>query len=163
MVSISVMAQSRNFNREELQPVAQIRTLQNKIDPKEDILRLKMDYFKNHLTLNEEHAIKFWLLFDDYLKAERKIHEETKKLLEEKEIRKEKGKVDFSKLTDEQIYFYYENHFKKKERLAENEQKFYRQIKEFLFAQEIAEYYRVEKEFKKEISQEVQKKTDVAK
>jgi hypothetical protein len=159
---LSVMAQQENFNREKL-PTANQSRIQQNFGIKEDILKLKMDYFKKNLIVNEKYAEKFWMLFDTYLKAERQIHEETKKLLEEKGIKKEKGIIDFTTLNDEQIYFYFENHFKQKERLTENEQTFYRQIKEILFAQEVAEFYRLEREFKKEVSQESRKKEDMEK
>ena len=125
---------------------------------KENVLKLKMEYFRNNFKVNEEKAEKFWTIFDEFLKTERKIHEETKKVLEEKGIKKEKGEIDFANLKDEQIYFYYDNQFKQKEKLAENEQKFYQQMKELLSAQEVVEFYRLEKEFKKEVSQEVRKK-----
>ena len=160
-VSISVMAQNQP------QPQPSNRTeLQNANNPRishisrirEDVLKSKMDYFKSNFKISDEKAEKFWLFFGEYLKAERKIHEETKKILEEKEIKKERGQIDFTKLNDEQIYFYYENQFKQKERLTENEQKFYRQIKEILSSQEIVEFYKLEKEFKNEVSNEFRQK-----
>jgi len=126
---------------------------QNQGKVKENVLNLKMEYFKNNFKISDEKAEKFWLLFGEYLKAERKIHEETKKQLEEKGIKKEKGKIDFTKLSDEQIYFYCENQFKQRERLVDSEQKFYQQMKGVLSAQEIAEFYRLEKEFKRELSE----------
>ena len=126
---------------------------QNQGKAKENVLNLKMEYFKNNFKVSDEKAEKFWALFGEYVKTERKIHEGTKKQLEEKEIKKEKGKIDFTKLSDEQIYFYCENQFKQREELADNEQKFYQQMKGVLSAQEIAEFYRLEKEFKKELAQ----------
>lgn len=122
--------------------------------PKESVLNLKMEYFKKNFKISDEKAEKFWLLFGEYVKTERKIHEGIKKQLEEKEIKRgEKGKIDFTKLSDEQIYFFCENQFKQREKLAENEQKFYQQMKGFLSAQEIVAFYRLEREFKKEIAQ----------
>ena len=156
-VSISLMAQNQNVKKMDVQPV---KTMEgpHKIRFQPDVLNLKMNYFKSNFKVSDEKAEKFWAIFGEHLKGERKIHERIKKSLEEKGIKKEKGKIDFTKLSDEQIYFYYENQFKQKERLAENEQKFYQQIKELLSAQEISEYYRLEKRFRTEISQEARMK-----
>ncbi len=126
--------------------------------PGENILQLKMDYVKKNFTLNDEKSIKFWPLYERYLQAERDIHETSKQQLEKIGIERKHGRIDFSQIEDEKIYLYYEHRFKQHESLANNERNFYQEMKKMLSAQEIVEFYRIEREFKRQLFKGAQEK-----
>lgn len=118
----------------------------------QNIMELKKEYFRKNLTLTEKEAARFWPLFDQYLENEKKIHRSCKKAQEEKGIKRENGKIDFSSLTDEQIRFFYENKFDVREKLLTTDKEFYNNMSSILQAKNIVKYYQIEKSFKSELS-----------
>ncbi|MEG1555582.1 MAG: hypothetical protein RR356_02515 [Bacteroidales bacterium] len=113
------------------------------------ILVMKKDFLKQNLTLSETEASKFWSTYDTYLKEEYRIHENSRKKLIEQGIEREKGKIEFGDLSDNQILFFHDQMFETKAQLLDLEKRFYFKLKTILNPKNISEFYRLEKDFKK--------------
>ena len=127
----------------------------NQAKQSEVILNQKKAYFKKHLALTEREAVLFWPLFDQFLEEEKDIHQNCKQNIEKEGIKRENGKINFDQLNHDQIIFYYDNKLKTKTQLLALELKYYEKWKDILTAQNLVQYYKIEKEFKNSISQEL--------
>lgn len=118
----------------------------------EKMMELKQSYFKENFKLSEKESEKFWAAYKDYQEKERAIHQKCKENMEKNGIVREQGKIDFEKLNDEQLLFYYDSKLETERMLLQNREKFHKTLKEILPPKKIAEYYQLEKNFKRELS-----------
>lgn len=118
----------------------------------QSIILIKKEYFKKNLILTDKEAENFWILFDKYLEKENQIHKDFRIALEKEGIKREKGEINKEGMDPELVIFYYDQKMIMKQALLKLEISFYEQIKEILTPENIATYFKLEKDFKKELA-----------
>lgn len=117
----------------------------------EKMMKLKQDYLKENFKISDKESGKFWAAYELYQREELVIHQKCKSEMERNGIVREKGRVDFEKLSDEQLLFFFDNQLETEKKLTLNKEKFHHKMKEILSPKKMAEYYQLEKNFKQEL------------
>lgn len=140
-----------------------VRAMQGEIPKekeKEMIMKMKKEYIKKNLILTDQEAERFWPIYDDYLKKITEINKNFKASLEKEGIKREKGDVKKTEMKPELFILYYDHKMKMKHEMLGTEQAFYEQIKEVLTPENVMAYYKLEKDFKREMAEMREKKKD---
>jgi len=120
----------------------------------QSIMMIKRNFIERNLTLSETERKPFWDAYNPYLKEESEIFEASKALLLKNNIERNKGRVDYLKLTDKQLYVLLEDRINTKEQLLKLEKKLYDQLKKILPAKTLYNFYQIEGRFKADIKEE---------
>ncbi|MCL1850047.1 MAG: hypothetical protein FWF70_01360 [Bacteroidetes bacterium] len=123
-------------------------------DDCQSIMLIKRNFIERNLTLSETEQKPFWDVYNPYLKEESEIFEASKALLLKNNIERNKGRVDYLKLTDKQLYVLMEDRINTKEQLLKLEKKLYDQLKKILPAKTLYNFYQIEARFKADIKEE---------
>jgi len=121
------------------------------------IMAIKKSFIEKNLTLSKEEYAVFWGIYNEYLKNESIIYDNSRAILKEYKVEKTKGKVNIEKLTDQQIVIYLENKINTKKALLDLDVKLFQDLKKTLSAKTLYQYYVVESRFKSEIKEEAKR------
>jgi len=120
----------------------------------QSIMTIKKNFVERNLPLSDSERHAFWDVYNPYLKEESEIFESSKLLLQKNSIERSKGRVDYTKLTDKQLYVLMEDRINTKEKLVQLEKKLYDQLKKILSAKTLYQFYQIEGRFKADIKEE---------
>ncbi|MCL2247468.1 MAG: hypothetical protein FWC10_10255 [Lentimicrobiaceae bacterium] len=120
----------------------------------QSIMTIKRNFIERNLVLSNAERQAFWDLYNPYLKEEAEIFEDSKALLQKNSIERSKGRVDYTKLTDKQLYVLMEDRIDRKEKLLTMEKNLYVQLKKILSAKTLYQLYQIEGRFKADIKEE---------
>jgi len=120
----------------------------------QSIMAIKKKFIERNLILSDGERKAFWDLYNPYLKEEAEIFEASRALLQKNNIDRRKGRVDYTKLTDKQLYVLMEDRIQTKEKLIKLDRKLYEQLKKVLSAQTLYQFYQIEGRFRADIKQE---------
>ena len=109
---------------------------------------------ERNLVLADNEREAFWDIYNPYLKEESEIFQASKALLRSNNIERSKGRVDYTKLSDKQLYVFMEDRINTKEQLVLLEKKLYEQLKKTLSAKTLYQFYQIEGRFKADIKEE---------
>ena len=123
-------------------------------DDCQSIMTIKRNFIERNLVLSDSERQAFWNIYNPYLKEESEIFEASRALLQKNDIERSKGRIDYSKLTDKQLYVLMEDKIKTKEQLILLENKLYYQLKKILSAKTLYLFYQIEGRFKADIKEE---------
>ena len=120
----------------------------------QSIMTIKKNFIERNLVLSDQERQVFWDFYNPYLKEESEIFESSRALLQQNNIKRNKGRVDYTKLSDKQLYILMEDRIATKEKLVELEKKLYAQLKKVLPAKTLYQFYQIEGRFKADIKEE---------
>ena len=120
----------------------------------QSIMTIKKNFIERNLVLSDQERQAFWDFYNPYLKEESEIFEASRALLQQNNIKRNKGRVDYTKLSDKQLYILMEDRIATKEKLVELEKKLYTQLKKVLPAKTLYQFYQIEGRFKADIKEE---------
>jgi hypothetical protein len=123
-------------------------------DDCQSIMIIKKNFIERNLVLTNQERQAFWDIYNPYLKDESEIFEASKALLLKNNIERSKGRIDYLKLTDKQLYVLMEDKINTKEKLLLLEKKLYEQLKKNLPAKTLYQLYQIEARFKADIKEE---------
>jgi hypothetical protein len=117
-------------------------------------MMIRKNFIERNLVLSDSERQAFWDLYNPYLKEESEIFEASKLLLQKNNIERSKGRVDYTKLSEKQLYVLMEDKINTKEQLILLEKKLYEQLKKLLPAKTLYQFYQIEGRFKADIKEE---------
>jgi hypothetical protein len=120
----------------------------------QSIMSIKKSFIERNLVLSDDIRQVFWDIYNPYLKEESEIFEASKLLMQKSLIERSKGKIEYKKLSDKQLYILLEDRLATKEKLIQLEKQLYNQLKRLLPAQTLYQFYQIEGRFKAEIKEE---------
>ena len=120
----------------------------------QSIMAIKKNFVERNLILSDNERDTFWDIYNQYLKEESEIFQASKVLLQKNNIERSKGRVDYTKLTDKQLYIFMEDRINTKEKLVLLEKNLYKQLKNVLSAKTLYQFYQIEGRFKADIKEE---------
>jgi len=123
-------------------------------DDCQSIMTIKRNFIERNLMLTDNERQAFWELYNPYLKEESEIFEASRALLQNNNIVRNKGRIDFTKLSEKQLYALMEDKINTKEQLLLLEKKLYEQLKKTLPAKTLYQFYQIEGRFKADIKEE---------
>jgi len=120
----------------------------------QSIMAIKRNFIERNIVLSDNERDPFWDIYNQYLKEESEVFQTSKVLLQNNNIERSKGRVDYPRLTDKQLYIFIEDRINTKEKLACLEKKLYEQLKNVLSAKTLFQFYQIEGRFKADIKEE---------
>ena len=120
----------------------------------QSIMTIRKNFIERNLVLTDSERDAFWNLYNPYLKEESEIFQASKVLLQQNNIERSKGRIDYLKLSDKQLYVLMEDKITTKEKLILLEKKLYDQLKNILSAKTLYQFYQIEGRFKADIKEE---------
>jgi hypothetical protein len=120
----------------------------------QSIMSIKKNFIERNLVLSDNERQAFWDLYNPYLKEESEIFEASRALLHKNKIERSKGRIDYKKLSDSQLYILMEDRIATKEKLIRLERRLYDQLKKILSAKTLYQFYQIEGRFKADIREE---------
>ena len=120
----------------------------------QSIMAIKKNFIERNLVLSDNERDTFWDIYNQYLKEESEIFQASKVLLQKNNIERSKGRVDYTKLTDNQLYIFLEDRINTKEKLVLLEKNLYKQLKNVLSAKTLYQFSQIEGRFKADIKEE---------
>jgi len=120
----------------------------------QSIMAIKKNFVERNLVLSDNERDTFWDIYNQYLKEESEIFQASKVLLQKNNIERSKGRVDYTKLTDNQLYIFLEDRINTKEKLVLLEKNLYKQLKNVLSAKTLYQFSQIEGRFKADIKEE---------
>lgn len=120
----------------------------------QSIIAIKKNFIERNLVLIDGEHQAFWDYYNPYLKEEAEIFEASRALLQKNNIERRKGRIDYTKLTDRQLYVLMEDRIHTKEKLIQLERKLHEQLKKILSAQSLYQFYQIEGRFRADIKKE---------
>jgi hypothetical protein len=120
----------------------------------QSIMTIRKNFVERNLVLLDSEREAFWDIYNPYLKEESEIFQASKALLQSHNIERSKGRVDYTKLTEQQLYIFMEDRIYTKEKLILLEKKLYAQLKKILSAKTLYQFYQIEGRFKADIKEE---------
>jgi len=120
----------------------------------QSIMAIKKNFIERNLVLSDGERDTFWNIYNPYLKEESEIFQASKLLLQKNNIERSKGRVDYTKLSEKQLYIFMEDRINTKEKLVLLEKDLYEQLKKVLPAKTLYQFYQIESRFKADIKEE---------
>lgn len=116
------------------------------------MLKMKREFIQENFVIGSEQKDAFWIAYSEYEKEILKIHKEQREFRKKNNLPVRMTADSLSSLPDNVILIYYENNFKTKNQFFNAEENFFNKLKEILKPQQIAQYYILEKNFRKSAS-----------
>ncbi len=113
------------------------------------MLKMKKDFIKENFIIEGNKKEAFWAAYEKFEKSILDAHKEQKEFRKSNGLPKKMDADSLSSLSDEAIILYYENNLQTKNRVFQAEETFFNDLKRCLSAQQIAQYYLLEKNFQK--------------
>ena len=113
------------------------------------VMKLKKEYLKTHFNLDEKQKEPFWAAFDAYAKAEFEAFNKSREIMREVGIDHHVTADSIQYLSDKQIVVLYTTRLETRRQLLEAETEFLNAISQCLSAQQLNEYYQLDRKFKR--------------
>jgi hypothetical protein len=120
----------------------------------QSIMLIKKNFMERNLSLSDGERQAFWDVYNPYLKEQSEVFETSKALLQKNNIERNKGRIDYLKLSDKQLYVVMEDKIDTKDKLLQLEKNRYEQLKKVLSAKTLYQFYQIEARFKADIKEE---------
>ena len=120
----------------------------------QSIMLIKKNFMERNLSLSDGERQAFWDVYNPYLKEQSEVFETSKALLQKNNIERNKGRIDYLKLSDKQLYVVMEDKIDTKDKLLQLEKNLYEQLKKVLSAKTLYQFYQIEARFKADIKEE---------
>ena len=113
------------------------------------VMKLKKEFLEKNFTLKEEQKKPFWDAFDAYAKAEYAAFQKSRTVMNEAGIDHHVSADSIQYLSDQQIVSLYTIRLETRRNLLEAENAFLKAISQCLSAQQVNEYFQLERKFKR--------------
>ena len=123
-------------------------------DDCKSIMTIKKNFIERNLFLTDAERQVFWDLYNPYLKEEAEVFQASKLLMQKNGIQRHNGRLDYTKLSENQLYVVMEDRINTKEQLLHLEKELYNQLKKVLSAKTLYQFYQIEGRFKADIKEE---------
>ena len=120
----------------------------------QSIMTIKRNFIERNLVLSNSERQAFWDCYNPYLKEESEIFEASRALFQKNNIERSRGRIDYSKMTEKQLYIIMEDKINTREKMVLLDKKLYEQLKKILSAKTLYQFYQIEARFKAEIKEE---------
>lgn len=113
------------------------------------VMKLKKEFLEKNFTLKEEQKKPFWDAFDAYAKAEYAAFQKSRAAMHEAGIDRHVSADSIQYLSDKQIIVLYTTRLETRRALLEAETNFLNAISQCLTAQQVNEYFQLDRKFKR--------------
>lgn len=113
------------------------------------VMKLKKEFLEKNFTLKEEQKKPFWDAFEAYAKAEYAAFQKSRETMREVGIDHHVSADSIQYLSDKQIIVLYSTRLETRRALLEAETNFLNAISQCLTAQQVNEYYMLDRKFKR--------------
>ena len=117
----------------------------------QSIMKIKKDYIQKNLVLTEAESLKFWPVYNEYLRQEALIYDTHRSTLDKNEIQSRGGKLNLSEVSDEEILFYLDQYYKTREATTSLEKQLYLDLKNVLKPETLYNFLQIERSFKSRV------------
>lgn len=111
------------------------------------MLKMKKDFIQENFVIESSKKEAFWNAYNTYERSIIDAHKAQREFRKANNIPNRMNADSLSNLSDNAILSYYENNFTTKNLILKAEEKFFNDLKSILTAQQIAQYYLLEKNF----------------
>lgn len=115
----------------------------------QSIMKIKKDYIHKNLVLTEAESLKFWPIYNEYLRQEASIYDSHRYTLDNNKIKG--GRLNLSKASDEEILFYLDQYYKTREATTSLEKQLYLDLKNVLKPETLYNFLQIERSFKSRV------------
>lgn len=116
---------------------------------REEIESFRVAYFTRQVGLNTEEAKKFWPVYNE-------MQEEIQKLHRERRMRHRNGREANENLSDSELEKMINEEFISRQKELDIEKKYHERYKDILPMKKLAQYYRAQEGFKRELLKKIQ-------
>ncbi len=116
---------------------------------REEIESFRVAYFTRQVGLNTDEAKKFWPVYNE-------MQEEIQKLQRERRMRHRNGREAQENLSDAELEKMINEEFNSRQKELDIEKKYHERYKEILPMKKLAQYYRAQEGFKRELLKKIQ-------
>lgn len=116
---------------------------------REEIESFRVAYFTRQVGLNTDEAKKFWPVYNE-------MQEEIQKLQRERRMRHRNGREAQENLSDAELEKMINEEFISRQKELDIEKKYHERYKEILPMKKLAQYYRAQEGFKRELLKKIQ-------
>ncbi len=116
---------------------------------REEIESFRVAYFTRQVGLNTDEAKKFWPVYNE-------MQEEIQKLQRERRMRHRNGREVHENLSDAELEKMINEEFNSRQKELDIEKKYHERYKEILPMKKLAQYYRAQEGFKRELLKKIQ-------
>lgn len=113
------------------------------------VMKLKKEFLEKNFTLSEEQKAPFWAAFDAYAKAEYEAFQKSREKMNAAGIDHYVTSDSVQYLSDNQILVLYTTRLETRSHMLEAESAFLNAISQCLSAQQVNEYFQLERKFKR--------------
>lgn len=113
------------------------------------VMKLKKDFLEKNFMLKDDQKKPFWDAFDAYAKAEYAAFQKSREAMNAVGIDHHVSADSIQYLTDKQILVLYSTRLETRRALLEAETNFLNAISQCLTAQQVNEYYQLDRKFKR--------------
>lgn len=116
---------------------------------REEIESFRVAYFTRQVGLNTEEAKKFWPIFNE-------MQEEIQKLHRERRNRHRAGRDNYENISDVELEKMINEEFVSRQKELDIEKKYHEKFKDVLPMKKLAQFYRAQEGFKRELLKKIQ-------
>lgn len=116
---------------------------------REEIESFRVAYFTRQVGLNTEEAKKFWPIFNE-------MQEEIQKLHRERRNRNRAGRDNYENISDVELEKMINEEFVSRQKELDIEKKYHEKFKDVLPMKKLAQFYRAQEGFKRELLKKIQ-------
>ncbi len=144
------MAQVQNESaRKEATPTVKSNNSKCGSQDCQTVMKLKKEYLEKNFALKDDQKKPFWEAFDAYAKAEYAAFQKSREIMREAGIDHHVTADSIQYLSDKQIVVLYTTRLETRRQLLEAETEFLNAISQCLSAQQLNEYYQLDRKFKR--------------
>lgn len=129
--------------------VLSIKTTFAQEQRREEIESFRVAYFTRQVGLNTEEAKKFWPIFNE-------MQEEIQKLHRERRNRHRAGRDNYENISDAELEKMINEEFVSRQKELDIEKKYHEKFKDVLPMKKLAQFYRAQEGFKRELLKKIQ-------
>ena len=129
--------------------VISIKTTFAQEQRREEIESFRVAYFTRQVGLNTEEAKKFWPIFNE-------MQEEIQKLHRERRNRHRAGRDNYENISDAELEKMINEEFVSRQKELDIEKKYHEKFKDILPMKKLAQFYRAQEGFKRELLKKIQ-------
>jgi Skp family chaperone for outer membrane proteins len=116
---------------------------------REEIESFRVAYFTRQVGVNTEEAKKFWPIFNE-------MQEEIQKLHRERRNRHRAGRDNYENISDVELEKMINEEFVSRQKELDIEKKYHEKFKDVLPMKKLAQFYRAQEGFKRELLKKIQ-------
>ncbi|MCR4964597.1 MAG: hypothetical protein K6A41_02960 [Bacteroidales bacterium] len=125
---------------------------QSPVPDKEQMVKSRVTFMKEHLKLNPTEAKTFWAEYEKYIRSEINYHDTFRKSLESKKIKYDfRNKESIENVPSDMISYMMDQKMELKKNLNTLESNFYKKIKAILTPRHLFDFYNYEEQFKRNV------------